>query len=381
MHDRHAEATAARRPLPWVVFALACVSALLALFVGSGPAGAATEDAQLSLTGVVDGNNPTGGSQLGVHPGTTISFSASAAPTQKAKDLANSIGLGGILSSVLGTTDFQVVADFSHLPGGHSNTKLTGSSKAGFHFAHLGTYSFSYQAESVSVTSLLGVKTTHITKINLNGNQAKQAGVSLNASNQYVGKIVVSNNPKNGISIQTPTVNVHPKIAGAQLPNIKIPGVTTPTLHASVPNLNAPKKGTSTNKGTTKKTTTGSQTNAQNLLATGKNGLLPVPARVVPGGYGSTSYGGGGGFYGSSLQGSAGGSGYAPLTLTNPNGTTTTLGSAPSADQQQQAKSAASSKQDQPSAQLPVVLAIIAIIALALVASTYARLFLLRRQT
>ena len=71
----------------------ALLGATLLVLVSSlwSPAQAATTDnAQLSLTGVVDGNNPTGGSDLGVHPGTTINFTASAAPTQKVKDLVDS---------------------------------------------------------------------------------------------------------------------------------------------------------------------------------------------------------------------------------------------------------------------------------------------------
>lgn len=375
MDDQHADATAVHRALPWTV-AFAAVCALLALFVGVGPAGAATENAQLSLTGPVDGNNPTGGSQLGVRPGTTINFSASAAPTQKVKDLASSIGLGNILGSVLGTTDFQVVANFAGLPGGHSNTTLTGSSKASFHFSRVGTYSFSYQAQQVSV-GLLGKK---IVPINLDGNQAKKAHVALNASNQYVGRIVVSNSPKNGISIQPPSVQVHPKVGNIQLPNIKIPGIQAPTLHTSVPNLNKPK--TLTKKaGSSKLATTNSGSGG--TLASGTDGLLPVPSRVVPGGYGSTSSGGGGGggFYGSTNSGSSG-SGYASLQLSNPDGSKTTLGGSPAADSSQPAANADSAtSKSSPAAQLPVVLAIVAIIALALVASTYARLFLVRRAT
>lgn len=361
---------------------VAVLSALTLLLLSSSwSADAATTDnAQLSLTGVVDGNNPTGGSELGVHPGTTVSFTASAAPTQKVKDLVNSIGLGSLLGGLLGNVTFQVKADFSGLPGGHSNTVLSGNTSAHFTFSHTGTYAFTYQAQKVTV-GLLG-KT--IAPINLDGNQAKQAGVELNASNNYVGKIVVSNNPKNGISIQAPTVTLHPKVAGHNLPNVTLPGVTTPKIRTSVPDITNPigsGKGSGGGKGS------GSGKSGGGATTTPKDPTyeLPVPARVM-GSIGSSSgyYGGGsGGFYGESVGGTTGnslGSTQASTPTTSNGG-----GSAPAATTDNGAtptkRTADLASNPASSAQLPIVLAILAIVALSLVTATYARLFLLRRST
>lgn len=376
MDGQHRSPARVRHGLSWLI-ALTGVAALLALLLGPAAAGAATtDDAQLSLTGVVDSNNPAGGSQIGIRPGNSVSFTASAAPTAKVKSLVGSIGLGGVLNSLLGAASFQVTADFSHLPGGHSGTVLSGSKTARFAFSHTGTYSFTYQAQKVTA----GLLATSIAPINLNGNQAKQAGVELNSSNQYVGKVVVSKNPSNGISIQLPSVQIHPKVAGRQLPKINIPGVNVPTVKVPVPNLNLPKKSSSPAKpGSSAKTRNAGVGHA----ATGSqpaDGLLPVPARVVPGGFGSAQYGGsGGGYYAAALPGTnTSGSGYAPLTLNGHSGTSNS-GPAATSGSDTGTKTVDLAADKTASAQLPVVLAILAIIALALVASTYARLFLLKR--
>ncbi len=364
---------------------LAGVATLLFSLTLMTPASASSTDSvQLSLTGTVDDNNPAGGSQIGIHPGDAINFSASAAPTAKAKSLADSIGLSSVLNGLLGSVKFQVVANFSGLPGGHSNTVVTESSKVHFSFSRIGKYSFSYQAQKVSV-NLLGQKS--ITDINLTGNQAKQAGVELNASNQYESTIVVAKNPPaGGISVQLPSVSLHPKVAGQQLPKIKLPGVKLPTVRIPVPNLNPVKDKITgkTTKGSTGKNS--AQTaNTANTPITEKNQLLPVPARVF--GAGTTggsaaSGGGGGGFAANGLQGSSPLGNGQQLSLGKA-GASSSSGSNPVDAQAAQSKQAAKdlAANRPPSSQLPVVLAILAVIALALVAATYARLFLLRRAT
>lgn len=351
---------------------LAGVATLLFLLTLMVPADASSTDSvQLSLTGLVDSNNPAGGSQIGIHPGDSINVSASAAPTAKIKSIADTFVLGGVLNSLLGTTGFQVTANFANLPGGHSNTVVTDRSRLHFTFSHVGNYSFTYKAQKVSV-NLLGQKT--IATVGLDGNQAKRAGVELNAGNQYVGTIVVARNPPaGGISVQLPSVSVHPKVGGHQLPNITLPGVRLPTVRVPVPNLNKTKKSAPTGSGS-------GSTSGGTSAGADKNQLLPVPARV----FGAGTTGGsaaGGGFAGTGLQGSSPVGNGQQLSLgsagsSGANGTSNALGS-----QAAQSKTAAQdlAANKPPSAQLPVVLAILAVIALALVAATYARLFLLRR--
>ena len=353
---------------------LAGIATLLFSLTLMVPADASSTDSvQLSLTGLVDNNNPAGGSQIGIHPGDSINFSASAAPTAKIKSIADTFVLGGVLNSLLGTTGFQVTANFANLPGGHSNTVVTDRSRLHFTFSRVGNYSFTYKAQKVSV-NLLGQKT--IATVSLDGNQAKKAGVELNASNQYVGTIVVAKNPPaGGISVQLPSVSVHPKVAGHQLPKITLPGVRLPTVRVPVPSLNKTKKSTGTTKGSGSGSTSGGT-----AAGADKNQLLPVPARVF--GAGTTGgSAGGGGFAGTGLQGSSPVGNGQQLSLgsagsSGGNGTSNALGSQ-AAQSKKAAQDLAANKP--PSAQLPIVLAILAVIALALVAATYARLFLLRR--
>jgi hypothetical protein len=375
MSGRHEDRAHAHVGLRWIV-ATAALLTLLLSFAAVGPASAATrtDDAQISLTGLVDESNPTGGSQLGVHPGDSVRLSASAAPTAKVKSLANSLGLGSLLSSLLSTVDFQVRANFAGLPGGANNTVLSGSKNVTFKFPKAGTYRFSWQAEKVSV-GLLGKS---IVPIELNGNQLKRAGLELNASNSYVGQIVVAKNPpKGGISVQLPGVTVAPKLpVVGKLPKVGLPGVTLPTVPVTVPDLN-PTKGTGKT-GTKAKPSAASSgpgltytppgltipdmvvpkgssgqggSVGQDVLADGSNGLLPD----------SAVNGGGGGGGKAALGGQS-----QDLPAYNP-GNNNTIELA--------------SEAGTPSSQVPVILAILAIIALALVAGTYARLFLLKKQS
>jgi hypothetical protein len=103
---------------------------------------------------------------------------------------------------------------------------------------------------------------------------------------------------------------------------------------------------------------------------------LTVPEQVVPQGDGNAIFGaGGGGFNAGALPGTQLGN-LAPIS-----GSTATA-SAPLTTQDSAGKNKTidlASSTKAPSGQLPVILAILAIIALALVAGTYARLFLLRR--
>ena len=175
--------------------------------------------------------------------------------------------------------------DFSHLPGGAKDTVLSGNKTKTFSFPKTGTYNFTWSAERLDL--LRGV-----VPIALDGNQLAAAGVKLNASNEYVGKVVVAANPpKGGISVQLPGVSVAPSLpVVGQLPTIGVPGVTLPTIHVpSVGNLLPTKSNGNHNGGGKHNThhgTGGSHHGSQ-------GGGLTIPEQVVPKGYTGPDVGGG----------------------------------------------------------------------------------------
>ncbi|MDT4913896.1 MAG: hypothetical protein QOC66_3024, partial [Pseudonocardiales bacterium] len=250
MPGRHQTAPRSRPRLRWLV-GLAGLSVAAATMLAFSPAGAATTvNAQLSLTGVATSANIAGGSQIGVHPGDTVNFKASALPTA---GLENIPALGSLLNSLLSPLlgQYQVVASFSSsFPGGAQTVTLggpaTGTCKGlpakAFTFPNKGTYAFTWKVQYV-LPALLGCAKNGVSNANLN--LLQKVGVALNATNSWVGKIVVADNPpKGGISIQLPGVSVAPNIAGQQLPTLGVPGVSLPTLGVQVPNLNPSKPAT-----------------------------------------------------------------------------------------------------------------------------------------
>ncbi len=382
MPGRHQLPPVRRPRLRWLasVTGGAIVAAMLFAFFPASASADTTVNAQLSLTGVATKDNIAGGSQIGVHPGDTVDFKASAVPTA---GLENIPALGPVLNNLLGTLGsnlYQVQVTFpSSFPGGAQTFKLGGPTSgkcAGLpskavHFADKGTFTFTWKVQYVAV-GLLGCTTN---PLNTDFNLLKQAGVALNASNSWVGKVVVADDPpKGGISIQLPGVSVAPSVAGHQLPTLGVPGVNLPTLSVgipSIPSINLP--GGSGGGGKTTPPAGGGSTSG--------GGELPVPARVVPNGDGGAVFGNsGGGYFPAGLPNTSGlGSAAKPL----PAASGTKSSAAPTVNQDSTGKhktiDLASSKA-QSTGQLSVILAIIAIIALSVVAATYARLYLLRRE-
>ena len=71
-------------------------------------------------------------------------------------------------------------------------------------------------------------------------NQLQQAGIAINASNQWVGQVVVATDPpKGGISIQLPGIGAAPSLpVVGQLPGMSIAPQAAPTIGAgSLPGL------------------------------------------------------------------------------------------------------------------------------------------------
>jgi hypothetical protein len=361
-----------RALLGWVAVAMALLLAAATVLGLASPAGAATTvKAQLTLSGLADGDNPIGGSRIGVHPGDTVQISPSPAPTAGLAKL----GLGGLVGGLLdGLASFQVTADFSHLPGGKANTVVKkGTKPLSFTFDNVGTYSFTWTAQKIGVLGGL-------VPIRLDGNQLREAGVKLNASNQYVGQIVVAKNPpKGGLGLQLPSVGVHPSVPVlGQLPSAGIPGVKV-TVPVTVPDLNPPKPGKTAPHGGSHpaKPTTAPATQPGNVI--------PVPAQVVPRGGGNGVFSDGG-FNTGILPGTGsrlGNSALLPVSSGSGSTATSAAGTEPGINQKSTGKDKtielASDKAS--TGQLSVVLAIIAVIALTLVAATYARLYVLRRDS
>lgn len=371
MRGRHQLSGSSRTGLRWAAgFVGVGLAGAIVLAIAPANASPTTVDAQLSLSGVTTKSNPTGGSVIGIHPGDKVSFKASAAPTAGLQQL----GLGDLLGSLLnGIAGYQVKVDFSHLPGGAKGTVLKGSTAKTFTFAHTGTYPFTWEAERVSLLNVV--------PINLDGNQLKAAGIKLNASNQYVGKVVVAKNPpKGGIGVQLPSIKAAPSLpVVGQLPTISVPGVNGPTIGVpSVGNLLPTKTNGSGGKGG-KHSGSHSGSGGKHSGSHGGGGLT-IPAQIVPKGYTGPDVGGGGYFPGvlpSTVPlGDGGGGSHRPAHA----------GAAPSAAAPgvtKKAKHAKTVDLATPSAQsssIPVVLAIVAVIALTLVSATYARLYLLRRK-
>ncbi len=365
----------------WLAGALGLGVAVTAVIV-AGPAGAATTvPAQLALSGVVTSKSPTGGSVVGIHPGDAVDFKAAPAgvSTQGLNNLGIPLGdlLGGLLGQVVG---YQVVMHLpAGFPGGARDVKLGpcgGASDLKVTFPAKGTYNLTWSAYSVTVAPLLG--TCSLNTLKLDGNQLKQAGIALNASNQWIGKVVVATDPPaGGISVQLPGVGVHPSVpVVGQLPSASLPGGSVPTLPVSGPSANPP-----VNPPPSSSPTAGSPAPGGGVHYTPPG--TSVEEKTVPKGYGCCDQGGhpAAGGANSRLIGqlapapSPGQSSNGPAFAAgeNPGGT---VGS-PAPTRSGQPINLAANKA--PVAQMPIVLAILAIIALSLVTATYSRLYLLRR--
>lgn len=389
MSGRHARPTRSRRGLRWIAGAGAMAAAAAAATVlATAPAGAATTTtAQLSLSGVADQANVLGGTTIGVHPGDTVEFKASSLPTA-GLDNVPTLGpvLNNVLSALLGST-YQVKVTFSPaFPGGDPKTftlggPTSGACKGDFQtrpvtFDSIGTYDFTWTVQYVAPGLLGGCTANGLNSTSLN--LLKQAGVALNAGNQWTGRIVVADNPPaGGISIQLPGVSVAPSlpVVGA-LPGVGLPGVVSPTLPVTVPSLPSlpgPTKST--------KPTAGSGSSGG-----GNGGIkytppqLTIPEIVMGGGLPISGGSGFGGVQPNSGDALRIGSGLSDVVApVKPSETVAAPPIAPGPATSNRTVELAANRA--PAAQLPVLLAVLAIIALALVTGTYAKLFLLRRPT
>jgi len=365
-----------RSGLQWVAGAIGVSAAAATVIFAGSPAGAAsTVSTQLTLAGVASPGSPTGGTTVGVHPGDTINLSASSLPTAGAPS-----ALGSTLSTLVsGLTGFEVKITKSSVPGLAAGTVLSsvacpGTKQTMTISPAKGTYAFEYSATSVALIPLIGGCTTPLA-IDLSGAQIAALSahnVSVNASNVYTGEVVVATDPPTGgISVQVPGVTVAPSVGPIGLPTIGVPKLPIPTIPVTVPSLPGVPDGP------------GSPTASTPTPGGGTSHYTPppttVPQRVVPSGM--TDGGMGGGFGGAlpDTGGVAASDGASPLPAApGAGGATSTAAPIPAPGTKHEVAYASNNP---PIAQLPVILAIVAIIALSLVTATYARLYLLRRDT
>ena len=362
--------------LRWGAAAVALgAGAAVAIAMAPAQADATTVDAQLSLSGVATQSNILGGTTIGVKPGTTVRFQASALPTA---GLNNIPALGPLLSNLISTltgSQFQVVASFpASFPGGARTVTLGGPTTgpcAGtpvlpIAFNSVGTYGFSWKVQYVLPGLLGGCKASSLNNSDLN--LLKSAGIALNATNQWVGQIVVATDPPpGGISVQLPGIGVQPSLpVVGNLPTVSVPNIKLPTLPVDVSSIAGGLGGGGGGGGTTPPGGGGGSTEPGNCVPCS---VVPSPQNFPGGGFGNPGPDAGG------LTQLGAGLHEPSLGLTLPSVTATATN--PGVSTSTKRINLASNKA--PAAQMPVVLAIIAIIALGLVTATYARLYLLRR--
>lgn len=333
---------------------------LLALTPSSANATSDPVKATFSVTGVSTSNCSVsaGGSDVYVKPGQELD----------------------VKSSVLGLTVLGVPLDLSKVAafkggltidaGTSHEQKLDISDKSEALNLPSGNHSFAWKVDSVKLLGgLLYVPLSLSTS-------AAKAGANLN----YTGTIhVTADAAKCGISVQVPGVGVSASVKNLPPVSVSLPGVKV-SVPVSIPSIKLPSAPSLPGIGGGKGSSSSKPPAGSSSSAGGD--ILPVPARVVPKGDGQAIFGNAGGGYAPDALGSGGGGGANPASSSSakPSGSP----SAPVVHQDSTGKhktiDLAASRADS-TGQFSVILAIVAIIALSVVAATYARLYLLRRSS
>lgn len=310
-----------------------------------------SDKATFTATGVLDSNClvSTGGTEVWIKPGDSIDFDSA---------------LAGISIATLGLTTKQIA-------GLNVDAKIDGkvvvdvAAGKDTPVANLaaGDHALTWSVKSIAL--LPGVLGALLPPVPVSS-AALQSGASLNWS----GIIHVTDSAptcKLAVTAPTGTISIGP---------VKVP---LPTVSVAVPEPTLPDLGGLLPGGGSKTSGSGSgHSSTPSSGATYTPPGLTIPEQVVPKGYGNGAgtVGAGGGF-GNALPDVGGG-------LVNGAPDSGAGAAAPSGSSSPAAARVSSSAADlaanpTPSPQLPVLLAILAIIALSLVTATYARLYLLRR--
>jgi hypothetical protein len=361
---RHARPSSVRAVALIGAAGIAALSGALLLSYAPAGAEASSTTATLTLTGVRDSNCEfsTGGTTVYVKPGGDATFKGELAGLKVTVPLLGQLDLS---SSKIASFDDKLVID------GHTKTPhyVGGKKTYTMHDVSAGKHKIAWSADSITLVGGLKVPLS-----------AKNTTLPAGGHLDWVGTLAASKTTKCGISIEVPGggVSVGP-ITLSVPPITSIPTISVPHL-PSVPNLpggsssSSPAHHPGHGGGTT------SSAPPQGGGGTQSQRPTTIPELVVPnaGSGGDSAFGGGGGLGGVGALPDTGGSigPIAPAAVTS-------TAPAPAQPSSSKAKpiDLATNKADDGMGgpQLPVLLAIVAIIALSLVTATYARMYLLRK--
>jgi hypothetical protein len=330
------------------------------------------DNATFTATGVLDGNClvSTGGTSIYIKPGDKIKFGSSLVGISVSNAVAGKT-LGGLLNGLLQPSQVAGLDVTAKIDAGKSTAKTI--TVAGGKTTVVGGLAKGNHKITWTATGLALLPALNLPPVALSSDDLK-SGAKLS----WTGVIhVTTGAPQCTVTVATPKVGVSVGPIKVTVPPIKVtvPGVKLPTSLPSLPNLLPSKSGSAPSTGATKPTT-GKSTYKYTPPA------LTVPDEVVPHGQGNAVYSGGGVTTGggSDTTGLTDGT-PSTTTSTAPNGTVKTSAAQVTQDSTGKHKTIdLASSTDSHSGQLPVLLAILAVIALAMVAGTYARLYLLGRK-
>jgi hypothetical protein len=349
-------------PTTWIaLIAGGAVAGAIALAMSPAQAEASSTTATLTLTGLVDSNCDVsaGGSTAHVAPGGTVTVKASLVGAS----VTINVPLVGKKTIPLDSSQVASFVDKVTIDG----TKHTLKSKSDKVVLNnvQGTHKIHWTASAVSLLGGLGT-------VPLNGNDVNlPAGGKLSWS----GQIVASKGTDCGVQIQTPKVKVSAPGHTVSLPGVKA-SLPNPvhSITKALPKPSLPGGSSSTKPGGKKSTSS-----APGPSVSYSPPSVTVPQKVMSKAAQQGGSGGGGAFVPPNAGGGGGGGGAAPAAPS----VTRTVAPKPAPSPAAKIKSGKTKHLAQPThlggAQLPVLLAILAILALSSVTASYARMYLLRR--
>lgn len=356
---RHARPSRLHATALLVAGGIAALSTAILLNNLPAEAESSSTTATLTLTGIRDSDPKcdisTGGTTVYVKPGGTVTFKAELAGLSVKLPI---VGYVDISSSLIASFNDKLIID-----GNKKHPHYIAEGKT-FVWKNVpgGTHSLAWSANSVTtklgVTIPLNLDIVHL-----------PVGGKLN----WVGSLKASKGTECGISIEVPGggITIGPI-------TVSVPPITSiPTVPVTVPSVPLPGGGSSSSGG---KHHHGGGPGTSSPAPGGGSSVstepIPIPKRVVPNpGGGNSAFGGGGGLggVGALPEGSIGP--VAPAAITS-----TAVPPSSSSPKPKSVDLATNSTGDgMGGPQLPVLLAIVAIIALSLVTATYARMYLLRK--
>lgn len=349
-------------PSTWIaVVASGAVAGAIALAMAPAHAEVAKATETLTVTGIEDGqcNTSVGGTTVHVRPGGTVVIRPSFARL--------SVDVPGIGPVSLDSGPVATFVDDVTIGTKHYELKATrNSTNKKIVLKHFeGTTNISWTSSKIVIAgSLLGDALT----VDLTN---KNTSVPAKGKLSWSGKIIASKNTDCGVQLQTPSISV-----SAPGISVGVPGQT----------LSAPNPVSSLTKVLSKLPHPQSSSNPAKHPSSGSAGGPPIkytpPPTTVPqkvmSKAGNNPGGGGGGFV-APKAGNAGGGAAGPVRSSSSTGPKSIANPSPAA----KINHAKSRHLAEPArlggAQLPVLLAILAILALSMVTATYARRHLLKR--